>query len=189
MAHRQAYRALLQILRNAVQHADATKDSPVLGGLIRDLCEEIPAEEEQPLVQRQEDLYRNIPHDQGDALCQFPISRDDVQAAAKAQRLMHLRMLDDIEGGSQGTMLSADGADVDDTLARYGDTVSAAALPGSDLNEQGPRMLVDVSPATSFAEMRHATAASFTLNYLQAMALQLVCLFLDKYTANPDSAG
>ncbi|KAM4061813.1 PIF1-like helicase [Hirsutella rhossiliensis] len=173
MAHRQAYRALLQILRNAVQQTDATKDSPVLGGLIRDLCEENPAEDEQPLVQRQEDSYRNIPHDQ----------------AAKAQQLMHLRMLDDIESGSQGTMLSADGADVDDTLARYGDTESAAALPGSDLNEQGPRMLVDVSPATSFAEMGHTTAASFTLNYLQTMALQLVCLFLDKYTANPDSAG
>ncbi|KAM4064312.1 PIF1-like helicase [Hirsutella rhossiliensis] len=137
MAHRQAYRALLQILRNAVQQTDATKDSPVLGGLIRDLCEENPAEDEQPL----------------------------------------------------GTMLSADGADVDDTLARYGDTESAAALPGSDLNEQGPRMLVDVSPATSFAEMGRTTAASFTLNYLQTMALQLVCLFLDKYTANPDSAG
>ncbi|KAM4058180.1 PIF1-like helicase [Hirsutella rhossiliensis] len=126
MAHRQAYRALLQILRNA--------------------------------------------------------------AAAKAQQLLHLRMLDDIEGGSQGTMLSADGADIDDTLARYGDTESPAGLPGSDLNERGPRMLVDVSPATSFAEMGHTAAASFTLNYLQTMALQLVCLFLDKYTANPDSA-
>ncbi|KAM4061986.1 ATP-dependent DNA helicase PIF1 [Hirsutella rhossiliensis] len=189
MAHRQAYRALLQILRNAVQDTDATKDSPVLGGLIHDLCEENPAGEEQPFVQRQEDLYRNMPHDQGDALCQLPISRDDVQAAAKAQQLLHLRMLDDIEGGSQGTMLSADGADIDDTLARYGDTESPAALPGSDLNERGPRMLVDVSPATSFAEMGHTAAASFTLNYLQTMALQLVCLFLDKYTANPDSAG
>ncbi|KAM4064307.1 ATP-dependent DNA helicase PIF1 [Hirsutella rhossiliensis] len=110
-------------------------------------------------------------------------------ATAKAQQLLHLRMLDDIEGGSQGTMLSADGADIDDTLARYGDTESPAALPGSDLNERGPRMLVDVSPATSFAEMGHTAAASFTLNYLQTMALQLVCLFLDKYTANPDSAG
>ncbi|KAM4061756.1 PIF1-like helicase [Hirsutella rhossiliensis] len=188
MAHRQAYRALLQILRNAVQDTDATKDSAVLGGLIHDLCEENPAGEEQPFVQRQEDLYRNMPHDQGDALCQLPISRDDVQAAAKAQQLLHLRMLDDIEGGSQGTMLSADGADIDDTLARYGDTESPAALPGSDLNERGPRMLVDVSPATSFAEMGHTAAASFTLNYLQTMALQLVCLFLDKYTANPDSA-
>ncbi|KAM4066710.1 PIF1-like helicase [Hirsutella rhossiliensis] len=178
-----------QILRNAVQDTDATKDSPVLGGLIHDLCEENPAGEEQPFVQRQEDLYRNMPHDQGDALCQLPISRDDVQAAAKAQQLLHLRMLDDIEGGSQGTMLSADGADIDDTLARYGDTESPAALPGSDLNERGPRMLVDVSPATSFAEMGHTAAASFTLNYLQTMALQLVCLFLDKYTANPDSAG
>ncbi|XP_044714692.1 PIF1-like helicase domain-containing protein [Hirsutella rhossiliensis] len=188
MAHRQAYRALLQILRNAVQDTDATKDSPVLGGLIHDLWEENPAGEEQPFVQRQEDLYRNMPHDQGDALCQLPISRDDVQAAAKAQQLLHLRMLDDIEGGSQGTMLSADGADIDDTLARYGDTESLLG-PGSDLNERGPRMLVDVSPATSFAEMGHTAAASFTLNYLQTMALQLVCLFLDKYTANPDSAG
>ncbi|KAM4055420.1 PIF1 protein [Hirsutella rhossiliensis] len=189
MAHRQAYRALLQILRNAVQDTDATKDSPVLGGLIRDLCEENPTEDEQPFVQRQEDLYRNIAHDQGDALCQFPISRDDVQAAAKAQQLLHLRMLDDIEGGSQGTMLSTDGADIDDALARYGDIESAAALPGSDLNEQGPRMLVDVSPVTSFVEMGHTTAANFTLNYLQTMALQLVCMFLDKYAANPDSAG
>ncbi|XP_044714443.1 ATP-dependent DNA helicase PIF1 [Hirsutella rhossiliensis] len=163
MAHRQAYRAL-QILRNAVRDTDATKDSPVLGGLIHDLCEENPAGEEQPLS--------NVK-----------------RISAKAQQLLHLRMLDDIEGGSQGTMLSADGADIDDTLARYGDTESPAALPGSDLNERGPRMLVDVSPATSFAEMGHTAAASFTLNYLQTMALQLVCLFLDKYTANPDSAG
>ncbi|XP_044718870.1 PIF1-like helicase domain-containing protein [Hirsutella rhossiliensis] len=66
---------------------------------------------------------------------------------------------------------------------------SAAALPGSDLDEQGPRMLVDVSPVTSFVEMGRTTAASFTLNYLQTMALQLVCVFLDKYTADPDSAG
>ncbi|KAM4064310.1 PIF1-like helicase [Hirsutella rhossiliensis] len=189
MAHRQAYKALLQILRNAVQDTDATKDSPVLGGLIRDLCEENPAEEEQPFVQRQEDLYRNIPHDQGDALCQFPISRDDVQAAAKAQQLLHLRMLDDIEGGSQGTILSTDGADIDDTLARYGDTETTIAHPGSDLNQQGPRMLVDVSPVTSFAEMGHTAAATFTLNYLQTVALQLVCAFLDRYTANQDSAG
>ncbi|KAM4062555.1 PIF1 protein [Hirsutella rhossiliensis] len=173
LAHRQAYRALLQILRNAVQDTDATKDSPVLGGLIHDLCEENPTEEERPFVQRQEDLYRNLAHDQGDALCQFPISRDDVQAAAKAQQLLHLRMLDDIEGGSQGTMLSADGADIDDALARYGDTEPTIAHPGSDLNQQGPRMLVDVSPVTSFAETRHTAAATFTLNYLQTVALQL----------------
>ncbi|PHH85521.1 hypothetical protein CDD83_299 [Cordyceps sp. RAO-2017] len=64
VAHHQAYRALLQILRNAVQDTDGTKDSPVLGGLTHDLCEENPAEEEQPLVQRPEDLYRNIVHDQ-----------------------------------------------------------------------------------------------------------------------------
>ncbi|XP_044715943.1 PIF1-like helicase domain-containing protein [Hirsutella rhossiliensis] len=164
LAHRQAYKALLQILRNAVQDTDATKDSPVLGGLIHDLCEENPAEEEQPFVQRQEDLYRNMPDDQGDALCQFPISRDDVQAA-KAQQLLHLRMLDDIEGGSQGTVLSTNGADIDDTLARYGDMESAAALPGSDSMNKGLGCL-----------------STFTLNYLQTMALQLVCLFLDSGT-------
>ncbi|KAM4063630.1 PIF1-like helicase [Hirsutella rhossiliensis] len=120
LAHRQAYRALLQILRNAVQDTDATKDSTVLGGLIHDLCEENLTEEEQPFTTL---------------------------------------------SGSQGTMLSADGADIDDTLARYGDTEPTIAPPGSDLNQQGPRMLVD------------------------AMALQLVCAFLDRYTANQDSAG
>ncbi|XP_044714623.1 VrtJ [Hirsutella rhossiliensis] len=189
MAQHQAYTALLQILRNSVQNTDATKDSLVLLDLIRDVRKGNLAGG-QPFVQRQEDLYLNIPHDQGDTLCQFPIlSRDDVQAAAKAQDLLHLRMLDDIEGGSQGTVLSTNGADIDDTLARYGDMDTAAALTGSDLNEQGPRMLVDVTPATSFAEMGHTTAATFTLNYLQTMALQLVCAFLDRYTANPDSAG
>ncbi|XP_044717347.1 PIF1-like helicase domain-containing protein [Hirsutella rhossiliensis] len=91
-------------------------------------------------------------------------------------------MLDDIESRSQGTMLSADGADIDDTLARYGDTEPTIAPPGSDLNQQGPRMLVDVSPVASFAEMGHATAATFTLNYLQAMALQL-------YTGGPGGTG
>ncbi|XP_044720103.1 uncharacterized protein HRG_06692 [Hirsutella rhossiliensis] len=171
--HHQAYTALLQILQNAVQDGEATKDSSVLGGLMRDLCEENPAEERQPFVQRQEDLYRNIPPGRGDALCQFPISRDDVQAAEKAQQLLHLRMLDDIESGSQETLLSTDGADIDDTLARYGDMGPAIAHPGSDLNERGPRMLVDASPATSFADMGLATAATFTLNYLQTMALQL----------------
>ncbi|KAM4064197.1 PIF1-like helicase [Hirsutella rhossiliensis] len=98
-------------------------------------------------------------------------------------------MLDDIESGSQRTMLSTDGADIDDTLARYGDTEPTIAHPGSDLNQQGPRMLVDISPVTSFAEMGHTAAATFTLNYLQTVALQLVCAFLDRYTANQDSAG
>ncbi|KAM4061345.1 PIF1-like helicase [Hirsutella rhossiliensis] len=64
-------------------------------------------------------------------------------------------------------MLSTDGADIDDTLARYGDTEPTIAHPGSDLNQQGPRMLVDISPT---------------------VALQLVCAFLDRYTANQDSA-
>ncbi|KJZ69247.1 hypothetical protein HIM_11370 [Hirsutella minnesotensis 3608] len=192
MAHHQAYAALLQVLQNSVQDTDAAKGSPALRGLIRDLCEENPAEEGQPLVQRQETVYRDIPRNQGDAhaLCEPPIlSRDDVKAAAKAQDLLHLRMLDDIESGSRGTVLSSTGADIDDRLARYDDAEIIIAHPRSDLNEQGPRMLVDVSPATGFVEMGYTAAATFTLNYLQTMALQLVCTFLDKYTANPDSAG
>ncbi|KJZ68494.1 hypothetical protein HIM_12113 [Hirsutella minnesotensis 3608] len=192
MAHHQAYAALLQVLQNSVQDTDAVKGSPALRRLIRELCEENPAEEGQPLVQRQETVYRHIPRDQGDAhaLCDPPmLSRDDVKAAAKAQDLLHLRMLDDIESGSRGTVLSSNGADIDDRLARYDDAEMAIARPRSDLDEQGPRMLVDVSPATGFVEMGYTAAATFTLNYLQTMALQLVCAFLDKYTANPGSAG
>ncbi|KJZ69628.1 hypothetical protein HIM_10991 [Hirsutella minnesotensis 3608] len=98
-------------------------------------------------------------------------------------------MLDDIESGSRGTVLSSNGADIDDRLARYDDTEIAIAHPRSDLDEHGPRMLVDVSPATGFVEMGYTAAATFTLNYLQTMALQLVCSFLDRYTANQDSAG
>ncbi|KAM4063402.1 PIF1-like helicase [Hirsutella rhossiliensis] len=37
--------------------------------------------------------------------------------------------------------------------------------------------------------MGHTAAATFTLNYLQTVALQLVCAFLDRYTAHQDSAG
>ncbi|KJZ68959.1 hypothetical protein HIM_11656 [Hirsutella minnesotensis 3608] len=98
-------------------------------------------------------------------------------------------MLDGIESGSRGTVLSSNGADIDDRLARYDDAEIATAHLRNDLDEQGPRMLVDVSPTTGFVEMGYTAAATFTLNYLQTMALQLVCTFLDKYTANPDSAG
>ncbi|KJZ68102.1 hypothetical protein HIM_12507 [Hirsutella minnesotensis 3608] len=192
MAHHQAYTALLQVLQNSVRDTDAAKGSPALRGLIRDLCEENPAEEGQPLVQRQETVYRDIPRNQGDAhaLCETPmLSRDDVKAAAKAQDLLHLRMLDDIESGSHGTVLSSNGAGIDDRLARYDDTEMAIARPRSDLDEQGPRILVDVSPTIGFVEMGCTAAATFTLNHLQTMALQLVCSFLDKYTANQDSAG
>lgn len=39
--------------------------------------------------------------------------------------------------------------------------------------------------------MGHLAASGYMLNYLQStgMALQLVCRFLDKYAANPDSAS
>ena len=50
-------------------------------------------------------------------------------------------------------------------------------------------MLVDVRPIVSFVELGRQAASNYTLNYLQNMALQLVCRFLDKYTADSDSAG
>lgn len=50
-------------------------------------------------------------------------------------------------------------------------------------------MFVDVGPTRGFVELGLLAASSYTLNHLQSMALQLVCRFLDKYIANPDSAG
>jgi hypothetical protein len=50
-------------------------------------------------------------------------------------------------------------------------------------------MTIDIDQTFSFVELGHQAAVLYTLNYLQGMALQLVCRFLDKYTANPDSAG
>lgn len=54
--------------------------------------------------------------------------------------------------------------------------------------ERGPRILVDVNHTTGFAELGRLTVLGFTLNSLQTIALQLVYKFLDKYSANPDSA-
>ncbi|KAH6883841.1 hypothetical protein B0T10DRAFT_376515, partial [Thelonectria olida] len=51
------------------------------------------------------------------------------------------------------------------------------------------RMFVEVGPTRGFAELGLLAASSYTLNDLQSMALQLVCRFLGKYIANPDSAG
>ncbi|KJZ68594.1 hypothetical protein HIM_12014 [Hirsutella minnesotensis 3608] len=120
--HHQNYTAFLQILRTAVRDSDATRDSPVLQNLIRDLCQENPAQEDRPFIQRHDDFYQQIRYRQDSLLSRCPIpSAEDVQAAAKAQDMLHLRMLNEMDGGS--------------------------------------------------------------------MALQLVCRFLDRYIANPDSAG
>ncbi|KAJ6436029.1 glycoside hydrolase [Purpureocillium lavendulum] len=119
------------------------------------------------------------------------LNRDGIQAAAKAQNLLHLRMLDEIETGSQAAALSTDGADVGGVPASHCDSDSATMHPRANLiiEQHGPRILVDVNPTTTFVEMGHVVATSFTLNYLQSMALHLVCRFLDKITVDPGSAG
>lgn len=54
---------------------------------------------------------------------------------------------------------------------------------------QAGRIVVDSNHTMSFVELRHAVALNFALNHLQVMALQLVCKFLDRHAADPDSAG
>ncbi|KAJ6436295.1 High-osmolarity-induced transcription protein 1 [Purpureocillium lavendulum] len=174
----QNYTALLQVLQSAVRDSDVTRGSPVLGGLIDDLCAVNSVEERNPLVQYQQDCYGKT-----------PLNRDGIQAAAKAQNLLHLRMLDEIETGSQAAALSTDGADVGGVPASHCDSDSATMHPRANLiiEQHGPRILVDVNPTTTFVEMGHVVATSFTLNYLQSMALHLVCRFLDKITVDPDN--
>lgn len=50
-------------------------------------------------------------------------------------------------------------------------------------------MVVDTAPVGGFIELGRIAASNYTLNHLQTMALQLVCSFLDRYTACPDSAA
>jgi hypothetical protein len=188
--HHQNYTALLWALQRAVQGSNATKDSPVLRSLIRDLCQENPAEERRPFVLRQEGFYQQIRRSQEGALCQYPaLSGGDVRVAAKAQDMLHLRMLDEMEGGLQCGITSTGNADIDDLLVRQCDTEVPIPRQYEDPVVQSPRMFVDVGLTKSFVEMGHLAASSYTLNYLQSLALQLVCSFLDRYAANPDSAG
>ncbi|KAJ3455137.1 hypothetical protein MRS44_013737 [Fusarium solani] len=188
--HHQNYKALLWALQRAVQGSDATKDSPVLRSLIRDLCQENPAEERRPFVLRQEGFYQQIRRSQEGALYQYPaLSGEDVRAAAKAQDMLHLRMLDEIESGLQCGTTSTGNADIDDLLVRQCDTEVPITRQYEDPVVQSPRMFVDVGLTKSFVEMGHLAASSYTLSYLQSLALQLVCSFLDRYAANPDSAG
>ncbi|RYP64165.1 hypothetical protein DL771_008901 [Monosporascus sp. 5C6A] len=48
--HHQNYTALLQTFRNVMRNSDATKDSPVLQSLIRNLYQENPVEEGRPFI-------------------------------------------------------------------------------------------------------------------------------------------
>ena len=187
--HHQTYAALLWILQNAV-HSHAARDSPVLRTLIRDLSQENPVEDGRPFAQRHEAFYNQIRRRQDGPLCQYPVlSREEVQAAAKAQDMLHLRMLDEIESGSQDPAQPTTNTDIDDTLAQYYDADIPFPRRAQDSPLEGPRMLVDVRPIVSFVELGRQAASNYTLNYLQNMALQLVCRFLDKYTADSDSAG
>ncbi|KAJ3454832.1 hypothetical protein MRS44_013432 [Fusarium solani] len=188
--HHQTYTALLQTLRSAVRDSDATRESPVLQSLIQDLCYENPVEEDRPFVQRHDNFYQQIRYNQNSPLSQCPIpSAQDLQAAAKAQDMLHLRMLDEMEGGIQGGTTSIGGADVDDLLVRQCDTEIPIPRQHGYPVTQNPRMFVEVGPARGFVELGLLAASSYTLNDLQSMALQLVCRFLDNYIANPDSAG
>ena len=78
-AHHQNYTALLRTLHNAMRDSDATRDSPVLRSLIRDLCQENPAEEGRPFVPRHEGFYQQIRRNQDSSLSQSPtLSGEDV---------------------------------------------------------------------------------------------------------------
>jgi len=98
-------------------------------------------------------------------------------------------MLDEIGSGPQRSAHAMASADIDNILAQHWDT--EILLPRQDLDPviPGPRIMVNIDPTTSFVELGHRAASEYTLNYLQSMALQLVCRFLDNYTANPNSAG
>lgn len=84
-----------------MRNSEATRGSPVLQDLVRDLRHENPVEEQRPFVQRYQDFYQQIRRSQDNALSQYPtLSHEDIQAAAKAQGMLHLRILDKIETGS-----------------------------------------------------------------------------------------
>ncbi|KAM5344579.1 hypothetical protein ACJ41O_013114 [Fusarium nematophilum] len=189
--HHQSYTALLRSLQNAMRDSDATKDSPVLRSLIQDFCQENPAEEGRPFIQRHENFYQQIRHHQDSVLAQCPIpSTEDVQAAAKAQDLLHIQMLNEIEGGvMQGDTASINYASIDDLLVRQCDTDIPIPRRLEDSEAQSPRMFVELGPVGGFMELGLRAASTYTLNSLQSMALQLVCQFLDMYIDNPDSSG
>ncbi|KAH7140508.1 hypothetical protein B0J13DRAFT_558021, partial [Dactylonectria estremocensis] len=157
---------------------------------MRDLREETSASEDKPFVQRPEGFYQQIRRAQDAPLCHVQtLSVEDVQAAAKSQEMLHLQMLDEIETGPQGGPHHTPNDDIDDMLARHYDAEIPLLQRSQATAAQGPRMLVDVNMATSFTELGRLAASEYTLNSLQTRALQLVCRFLDKHSADPESAG
>lgn len=181
--HRQTYAALVHILRDAAVGTDTATNSPILQNLIRDVCEENPAEEELSLVQHESGLYRLNKN-----IKRLPVlSANDVQAAAKAQSLLHHRMLDDVASASNDSLATIN-TDTD-MLAGNGTAEIITSDERGGLHVQAPRMLVNVGPTRTFTTLGDATAAVFAMNHLQAMALQLVCAFLDRYTVSQDTTG
>uniref|UniRef100_A0A8H7N1M9 ATP-dependent DNA helicase n=1 Tax=Bionectria ochroleuca TaxID=29856 RepID=A0A8H7N1M9_BIOOC len=78
---------------------------------------------------------------------------------------------------------------INDLLVRQYDTDIPIPRRLEDSDVQSSRMLIKVGPTRGFAELGLLAASRYTLNDLQSIALQLMCQFLDKYIANPDSAG
>jgi hypothetical protein len=162
--HYQSYTALLWILQNAVRHSGSAGASPALQAMLRDPSGEAPAEDGRPLVRRHERFYQQIRHLQDGPLRQYPsLSREDVQAAAKAQDMLHLRMLDEMESGIQDATHPTSDGDVDDILARNYDTDAPPPRQAQEAFTRAARMLVDVSPATGFVELGRQAASGYTL--------------------------
>ncbi|KAH7461132.1 hypothetical protein FOMA001_g19195 [Fusarium oxysporum f. sp. matthiolae] len=188
--HHQTYVAVIQTLQNAIHNSDATRDSPVLRGLVRDLRQESLPDEGRPLVQRHEGFYPQIRRNQNSPLSHHPTpSPEDIQAAARAQHMLHLRMLDEMETGPQGDTNPRINTDIDDILDRHHDAEIVPPCLNEDPVTRVSRMTIDVGQTSSFVELGRRAAAHYTLNHLQDMALQLICRSLDKYIANPEAAG
>jgi hypothetical protein len=119
--HRQTYAAGIQTLQNAIRNSDATKDSPVPRGLVRDLRQENVPEEGQPLVLRHGAFYSQIRRCQdNNPLSHHPTSSPEyIKAVIKAQHLLPLRMLDTMEVGPQGDTHTMVSTDIDDLLDRH----------------------------------------------------------------------
>lgn len=80
--------------------------------------------------------------------------------------MLHLRMLDEIEGCSQGAVHSLGNTDVDDVLARQYNMEIPFLLENQDIAMDMPRILVDVGYAIGFIELGRLAASNYMLNYL-----------------------
>lgn len=90
--------------------------------LIQDLHSNDLEEVDRPLIQRHDNFYQPIRYRQDGPLshCLVPSTEDD-QAAAKAQDLLHLQVLNEMGERVQGNITSIGNDDIDDLLARQCD--------------------------------------------------------------------